>query len=95
MGRHHCWAAGPLGLGLSLYIYVPHFLSIHSLHYSTVLSIVYFLEYTLKMEETDSYFYYYFVVVVYGYPIMLFYTMWDFLKANKAYAVSMHVVVVK
>jgi hypothetical protein len=26
VGRHHCWAAGPLGLGLSLYI-VPHLLS--------------------------------------------------------------------
>jgi hypothetical protein len=24
-GGHHCWAAGPLGLGLSLYIYVPPF----------------------------------------------------------------------
>jgi hypothetical protein len=35
VGRHHCWAAGPLGLGLSLYIYVPHLLSIHPLHYST------------------------------------------------------------
>jgi hypothetical protein len=23
VGRHHCWAAGPLGLGLSLYIVTP------------------------------------------------------------------------
>jgi hypothetical protein len=22
VGRHHCWSAGPLGLGLSLYIYI-------------------------------------------------------------------------
>jgi hypothetical protein len=35
VGRHHCWAASPLGLGLSLYIYVPHLLSICPLHYST------------------------------------------------------------
>jgi hypothetical protein len=35
VGQHHCWPAGPLGLGLSLYI-VPHLLSIHqALHYST------------------------------------------------------------
>jgi hypothetical protein len=27
MGRLHCWATGPLGLGLSLYI-VPHLLSV-------------------------------------------------------------------
>jgi hypothetical protein len=29
VGRHHCWAVGPLGLGLSLYI-VPH----HSMQYN-------------------------------------------------------------
>jgi hypothetical protein len=29
VGRHHCWAAGPLGLGLSLSIYCTHLLSIH------------------------------------------------------------------
>jgi hypothetical protein len=28
-GQHHCWATGPLGLGLSLYIYVPLFYAIH------------------------------------------------------------------
>jgi hypothetical protein len=28
-GGGHCWAAGPLGLGLSLYIYVPLLYAIH------------------------------------------------------------------
>jgi hypothetical protein len=35
VGRHHCWAAGPLGLGLSLYIYcIPSIINI-LLHPST------------------------------------------------------------
>jgi hypothetical protein len=37
VGRHHNWAASPLGLGLSLYI-VPHLLSIQQFSYSYMLS---------------------------------------------------------
>ena len=34
LGRHHCWAASPLGLGLSLYILYPIYYQyiIHYLH---------------------------------------------------------------
>jgi hypothetical protein len=36
--RHHCWAAGPLGLGLSLYIVTPSLCNtINHFHYFTPL----------------------------------------------------------
>jgi hypothetical protein len=35
VGRHHCWAAGPLGLGLSLYILYPIIINTTTVNYST------------------------------------------------------------
>jgi hypothetical protein len=34
VGRHHCWAAGPLGLGLSLYILYPIYYQ-YIIHYTS------------------------------------------------------------
>jgi hypothetical protein len=45
VGRHHYWAAGPLGLGLSLYIYVPH----SSMKYNN--RLMWYLDVNLHMKN--------------------------------------------